>query len=117
MKERFPLVRTAYPERRTGRQHAVVFGRLYRRIGRACLLGAAICAGVDVFNSVQGYSLPPVTLRSVLDLSPLVTGPSVAPTMKVAIGLAVDSPLWALLIILAAVPYALAIERFLKAQF
>lgn len=85
-------------------------------IGRVRLLGASICGGVDVFNSVRGRLLPLVTLRSVLDLSPLVAGPSVSPTIKVAIGLVVDSPLWVLLIVLAAIPYALAIERYLKAE-
>src|SRR5580700_5916788 len=69
MKERFTLVRRAYPER-VSRQTVVARGRWYRRIGRVCLLAAAVAGGVEIFDMLRGVQLPPLTLRSVLDLSP-----------------------------------------------
>jgi hypothetical protein len=113
MKERFTLVRRAYPER-VSRQTVVAHGRWYRRIGRVCLLAAAVAGGVEIFDTLRGVQLPPLTLRSVLDLSPDVAAPGIAP-LQAAIELVVDSPLWIVLIVAGAIPYGLAIERFLKA--
>lgn len=114
MKERYALVRRAYPERQSSRQEVIALGRWYRRVGRFCLLAAAIAGGVETFNSLEGTTLPPATLRSLLDLSPDATAPGIAP-LRAAIEVAIDSPLWAMLLVAAAIPYALAIERFLKA--
>ena len=114
MKDRFTLVRRTHTERGSISQHAAALARWYRGAGRACLVAAAICGGVDVFNSVQGSVLPHVTLRSVLNLSPLFMGTGFT-QIQAAIELVIDSPLWALLVIAAAIPYALAIERFVKA--
>jgi hypothetical protein len=113
MKDRFVLTRTAYPEHQSSRQHPVALGRWYRRAGRVCLLGAGVIGGVEIFSAVEGGILPPVTLRSVLALSPDVTAPGSA-LIRAAIELAVDSPLWVLLVIAAAIPYALAVQRFIK---
>jgi hypothetical protein len=109
MKERYALVRRTYPERQT----VIAGGRWYRRIGRVCLVGAAVASGVEIFYAWRGVPLPPVTLRSMLDLSPDIPAPGIAP-LQAAIELAINAPLWTVLIVLAAIPYALAIERFLK---
>ena len=110
MKERYAVLRRTYPERQT----VVAGGRWYRRMSRVCLVGAAVASGVEIFEAQRGGPLPPVTLRSLLDLSPDIAAPGIAP-VRAAIELAVNSPLWVVLIVLAAIPYALAIKRFLKA--
>jgi hypothetical protein len=110
MKERYALVRRTYPER----QRMVNSGRWYRLIGRLCLVGAAITGGVEIFYAWWGVPLPPVTLRSMLDLSSVATATAIAP-VQAATKLAVDAPLWVVLIVLAALPYAMAIQCFLKA--
>jgi hypothetical protein len=114
MKDRFALVRTTHTERRSISQHAAALATWYRRAGRACLVAAAVCGGVDVFNSVQGSVLPHITLRSMLNLSPLFMGPGFT-QIQAAIELVMDAPLWALLVVAAAIPYSLAVERFIKA--
>jgi hypothetical protein len=113
MKERFLLTRRAYLEQRDALQRPIALGRWYRRVGRVCLLAAAFCGGVEIFSAIQGDTLSPVTLRSVFNLSPDVTAPSMA-FLKAAVELAVDSPLWILLIIVAAIPYAFAVYRFFR---
>lgn len=110
MKERYTLVRRTQTEC----QAVVGSGRWYRLSGRLCLVGAAVASGVEIFFAWRGVPLPPVTLRSVLDLSSAATASGIAP-LQAAAELAVDAPLWAVLIVLAALPYALAVERFLRA--
>ena len=114
MKERFALGRKVYVEPRSTGEHAVALARVYRCAGRFCLLGAAASGGIDVINSVQRSVLPPVTLRTLLDLSPNLNGVGLAHA-QVAIGFAVDLPLWVLLVLAAAIPYGLAIERYIRA--
>jgi hypothetical protein len=110
MKERYAIVRRTYPE-----SHALVDGgRWCRLIGRVCLLGAAAASGVEIFYAWRGVPLSPVTLRSMLDLSSAPMAWAIAP-LRAATELAVDAPLWVVLIVLAALPYALAIQRFLRA--
>jgi len=113
MKERFLQTRRTYLERQDALQHPIALGRWYRRVGRVCLLGAAIAGSIEIFSAIQGDRVSPVTLRSVFNLSPDVTAPSMAP-IKAAIELAVDSPLWIVLIVVAAIPYGLAAYRFFK---
>jgi hypothetical protein len=113
MKDRFALTRPAYPEHQSRRQHALALGRWYQRAGRVCLVAAAISGGIDIYSAVRGGLLPPVTLRSVLNLSPDVTAPGSA-LIRAAIELAVDTPLWILLVVAAAIPYTLAVHRFVK---
>lgn len=110
MKERYALVRRTQTEC----QAVVGGGRWYRFSGRLCLVGAAVASGVEIFCAWRGVPLPSVTLRSLLDLSSAATASGIAP-LQAAAELAVDAPLWAVLIVLAALPYALAVERFLKA--
>jgi hypothetical protein len=109
MKERYALVRRTHPER----QIIVASGRWYRSIGRVCLLAAAAASSVEIFYAWQSVPLPPVTLRSILELSSAAAAPGIAPHQAV-IELLVDSPLWILLIALAAIPYGLAVGRFLR---
>ena len=112
MKETFAGVRAAYFEQnRVG--HSVVRARLYRWAGRICLLGAAVSGSVEVFNVARRDLVSPVTVRSVLELSPHITASAFAP-MRAAMELAVDSPLWIVLLVAAAIPYALAIQLFIK---
>jgi hypothetical protein len=112
MKETFAGVRAAYFEQnRVG--HSVVRARLYRWAGRMCLLGAAVSGSVEIFGAGQGNTLPLVTLRSLFGLSPDVTAPSLQP-LKVAIEFVVGSPLWIVLLVAAAIPYALAVQLFIK---
>lgn len=113
MKERFALGRKAYIEPQSAGQYTAALARAYRGAGRLCLLGSAVSGGIDLVNSVQGSVLPPVTLRSMLDLSPNLNI-AVLPHVQAAIGLAVDSPLWVLLVLAAAIPYGLAVERFIR---
>jgi len=110
MKERYTLVRRTQTEC----QAVVSSGRWYRLSGRVCLVVAAVASGVEIFFAWRGVPLPPVTLRSVLDLSSAATASGIAP-LQAAAELAVDAPLWAVFIVLAGVPYALAVERFLRA--
>jgi hypothetical protein len=88
--------------------------RLYRGIGRIFLLGAAFSGGLEViFTAVLGSRMP-VTLRAMLDLSPSeMTGYALAP-IQIPIGLALDLPLWTVLLIAAAVPYAMAVHQSSK---
>ena len=112
MKDRFVLGRTAYIEQ-DDRQHAVALGRWFRRVGRICLLGAAVAGGIDIIDAVRGDLVFTVTLRSLLDLSPPVTTSAFNPTQAI-IEFVVGSPLWFVLMVIAAIPYALAIQRFAK---
>jgi len=114
MKERFALVRRVYPEPEGRRERAVTLGRWYRRTGRLCLLGAAVSSSIDIVNAIRGDFVSTVTPRLVLDLSPHATAMSLAP-IRMAIEFAVDAPLWLLLVIAAAIPYALAAQRFIRA--
>jgi hypothetical protein len=114
MKERFALGRKAYVEPRSTGAHAVALAGVYRSAGRLCLLGAAVSGSVDIVNSVQRSVLPTVTLRTLFDLSPNLNGAGLA-HVEAAIGLAVDSPLWVVLLLAAAIPYGLAVERFIRA--
>jgi hypothetical protein len=113
MDDRFTLIRRAYLEHRRVPHQPSVLGRCYRLAGRACLLGAAISGCMEIFNAFRGEHLPHFTLRSVLDLSPHGTTAGLAP-MQSAIQLAVDSPLWVVLVVAAAIPYGLAVHRFLR---
>ncbi|GEM_PF-3055582 len=115
MKERYALVRRAYPERDARPQALVAQGRLCRQIGRVCLLAAAFAGGVEIFNALRGGGMPPLTLRALLDLPPEPLAPDHA-VLKSLVELVFDSPLWMALLAAAAAPYALAIERFLKAR-
>jgi len=113
MKERFMLTRRAYPEHRDALQHPIALGRWYRRAGRICLLGSAVTGGVEIFGTVQGDPVSPVTLRSLLNLSLQVTAPAFNPAQTI-IEFVVGSSLWFVLMVIAAIPYALAIHRFIK---
>ncbi len=112
MKERFAAVRRAHFDHDTIEQRPVVLGRLYRRVGRVCLMAAAVCGAVEVTSAAQGGMLPPVTLRSILDLPADITAANFVP-LRAAIEFTVDSPLWVVLLIVAAIPYALAIYSYL----
>ena len=107
MKERLKLARKVYPEHLRMPEGRILLGRWYRRAGRLCLLVAAFSAGVEILVAEQG---PPVTLHSLFGLSPDITAPGLAP-LKAAI---VDSPLWVVLLVAAAIPYALAAHQFIK---
>ena len=111
MKERFMLTRRAYLEHQDAPQHPIALGRWLRRVGRICLLGAAVAGGIDIIDAVRGDLVFTVTLRSLLDLSPHVTAAAFSPTQAI-IELVVGSPLWFVLMVIAAIPYALAIQRF-----
>ena len=90
------------------RDGLVARGRWYQRVGRIFLLGAAFGGGVEmILRTVLGGTLPPVTLGSIVD----VTGIAQVPP---PIGLALDLPLWIVLLIAAAVPYAIAAHQFVK---
>ena len=108
MKERFTVARRVYPEGPRRPEGHIALGRWYRQAGRLCLLGAAFSAGVEILE--QGNLLPPVTLRSLFGLSPDTTAPGLA-LLKAAI---IDSPLWVVLLVAAAIPYALAVHQFIK---
>ena len=114
MKERFALVRRGYPEPEGPRERAVALGRWYRRAGRLCLLGAAVSSSIEIVNAIRGDFVSTITPRSVLDLSPDAPAMSFAP-MRSVIEFAADAPLWLLLVIAAALPYALAVQRFIRA--
>ena len=91
----------------------IALGRWYRRAGRLLLLAAAFSGGVEIVIANQDNLLPPVTLHSVFGWSPDVTTPSLA-LLKAAIELAADAPLWVVLLLAAAIPYALAVHQFIK---
>jgi len=113
MKERFALGRRPHIEPQSTQERAFVLGRVYRGVGRLCLMAAAVCGSVDALNSAQGSVLPYVTLRSLLDLSPQFDGSGFA-HIRAAAELAVNLPLWVVLVVAAAIPYALAVERFIR---
>jgi hypothetical protein len=110
MKERFAVARRVYPDDPRQPEGRIALGRWYRRAGRLCLLGAAFSAGVEILMVEQDKLLPPVTLHSLFGLSPDITVPGLA-LLKAAI---VDSPLWVVLLVAAAIPYALAVQQFIK---
>ena len=112
MKERFKVARRAYPELPRQPEGRIALGRWYRRAGRLCLLGAAFSAAVEILMVEQDKLLQPVTLHSLFGLSPDITAPGPA-TLKAAI---VDSPLWIVLLVAAAIPYALAAHQFIKGK-
>ncbi len=103
--------RTQRDDQRDG---SIAREQLYRRIGRIFLLGAAFSGGLEViFTAVLGNRMP-VTLRAMLDLSPPEMTQSALAPIQVPIGLALDLPLWTVLLIAAAVPYAMAVHQSSK---
>ncbi len=66
-------------------------------------MAAAACGAVEVSGAVQGGMLPPVAPRSILDLPAQITAASFAP-LQAAIEFTVDSPLWVVLLVVAAIP-------------
>ena len=64
-------------------------------------------------TAVLGNRMP-VTLGAMLDLSPPEMARSVLAPIQVPIGLALELPLWAVLLIAAAVPYAMAVHQSSK---
>ena len=106
MMKQFTLApRTQLDDRR---HSAVTQGRWHRRVGRILLFGAAFGGGVEmVLNAVLGGTLPPVTLRSMLEAAGIARMPG-------PFGLLLDSPLWIVLLIAAAIPYAMAAHQFMK---
>ena len=111
LKEQTYGPRTHRDDRRVG---SITREQLYRRIGRIFLLGATFSGGLEViFTDVLGSRMP-VTLRAMLDLSPSgMTGYALAP-IQVPLGLALDLPLWTVLLIAAAVAYAMAVHQSSK---
>jgi len=90
------------------RDGPVARGRWHRRVGRVLLLGAAFGGGVEmILRTVLGGTPPPVTLGSIVDAAGIAHIPP-------PIGLALDLPLWIVLLIAAAVPYAIAARQFVK---
>jgi len=86
----------------------VARGRWYRRVGRIFLLGAAFGGGVEmILKAFWGGAPSPVTLRSILEIAGIARMPA-------PIALALDSPLWVVLLVAAAVPYAMAVHQFVK---
>ena len=90
------------------RDGPVARGRWYQRVGRIFLLGAAFGGSVEmILRTVLGGTLPPVTLGSIVDVTRIAHMPAL-------IRLALDLPLWIVLLIAAAVPYAIAAHQFVK---
>jgi hypothetical protein len=88
--------------------NVVARGRLYQRLGRIFLVAAAFGGGVEItVNALLGGTIVPVTLRSVLDVATDARMPG-------PIGLVVDSPLWVVFLIAAAIPYAISVCLFGK---
>ena len=81
-------------------------------MGRIFLLGAAFSGGLEVLLTAFLGGRMPVTLRTMLDLSEM-NGYALAP-IQIPIGLALDLPLWTVLLIAAAVPYAMAVHQSSK---
>ena len=84
--------------------------RLYR-VGRILLIaGAATIALEMVINAVYGIESP-LTLRSIFDLAPQ----SVLARILAPVGFILDKPLWLLLLVAGAAPYAVAaVDQLLK---
>ena len=108
LKERMYGPRTHRDDQRDG---SMAREQLYRRFGRILLLGAAFSGGLELVLTAFLGGRMPVTLRTMLDLSPSeMTGSALAPIQN-PIGLALDLPLWTVLLIAAAVPYAMAVHQ------
>jgi hypothetical protein len=115
MKKQFPLKCRTQLEHEGTRERAVLRGRWYRRIGRIFLLGAALSGGVEMtYAAVLGGPKPAMTLRAMLDLSPSDITRSDLASMQAPIALALDSPLWLVLLIAAAIPYTMAVHQFIN---
>ena len=115
MKKQFPLKSRIHLEHEGTRERAVLRGRWYRRVGRIFLLGAAFSSGVEMtYAAVLGGPMPAMTLRAMLELSPPDIARSDLAPLQAPIALALDSPLWLVLLIAAAIPYTMAVRQFIN---
>lgn len=84
--------------------------RLYR-VGRIFLFAGAGTIGLEMAVNAIYASGEPLTLRSIFDLAPQ----SVLAQILAPIGFILDKPLWLLLLVAGAAPYAVAaVDQLLK---
>jgi hypothetical protein len=109
-----PLQNIDATERAKLRAHARAVGRAYRAVGRACLAVAAMCGGVEIYRAfILREIAPQVTPRSLLEV-PRWSRIEGSEWFKPAFDFVLDASLWTLLLIIAAILYAIAIARFRK---
>jgi hypothetical protein len=96
--------------------HARTVGRAYRAVGRACLAVAAVCGGVEIYRAfILRDFASQVTPRSLFEV-PRWSRIEGSELFKPAFDFVLDASMWAILLIIAAIFYAIAIARFSKAR-
>ena len=108
MKKDFTLA----PRIRLGdrRDQAAERGRWDLRVGRIFLFAAVFAWGVQtILSGFGGGTLPPVTIGSMLDAAGIAHLPH-------PIALALDAPLWIVLLMAAAVPYAIVVHQSVRSK-
>ena len=88
--------------------NAVERGRWDRLVGRVFLLGGVFTWGMQTILSAFFWgTLPPVTIGSMLDAAGVAHA-------RLPIALALDAPLWIVLLMAAAVSYAIAAAQSVR---
>jgi hypothetical protein len=102
-------------ERDARRRHHEAIAIGLRFIGRLCLIGAAMYGGFEIFNALTGEISTSITLRMVLDLSPYRQIIDIW-FMQRAADFILDTRMWVLLLVFAALPYFAAVSHFAAAD-
>jgi hypothetical protein len=88
--------------------NAVERGRWDQRVGRIFLLAAVFTWGMQTILSAFFWgTLPPVTIGSMLDAAGVAHA-------RLPIALALDAPLWIVLLMAAAIPYAILVRQSVR---
>jgi hypothetical protein len=88
------------------RDQAAERGRWDRRVGRIFLVAAVFAWGVQTILSAFFWgTMPPVTIGSMLDAAGIAHLP---------VPIALDAPLWVVLLMAAAIPYAIVVHQSVR---